>query len=653
MLSLSNDLVLAHSNEIALELYFDNPLSDHVLDRSAKIKYTYSYADLFKTSHETVRGFQNGPEISIVYWGGVFILQTRAPIDIFLKANIPATAIHVQTRGSFAFMDKVPIKDPLDMFVAAKSISLDVEIQDANVLMLHAPNHAIKVKKKICTKRLLVNAGELTVKAPLCTGPSHVECEKLTILENGGLEVNIAPTTNRPPNGQALNQHFGRMHQAVLTQLARIKVSLLDVKHIMIDGTFNINNTVTTGSSVVYKTNSKSKTACVGIFADDVLVEKGAEISGNHARYEVRNNLEVHGDLLVNFSIIMAPRATITGVVWGKDLLHAKIDDIITVTGILGAQYTHITTKYLHANAYAGERRLFRGAYHQGGIIGEQELHLHTVANSLIAGAYIYTEKLVYTSGVNIRLLGYVRSFNVQGKPLLNLNLGLNVPSRPNKNEVLSWDTLARVALMTASNLPPLRVLVSAYELAGLVTYTGQAAIATLPVLAKKAAQALTAVSAMANPNTLATQSSDSSRAAIMDQNQKDREPKQGFFNSMLGAISDQWDQTKGLELVATLLKAQDLYIAGNAIKSHAGNVSAFALENVVLPSKQMYADALSKYVAEHGSADFIGEENFAPSLNFDDIQTFKEGLPPKTQLSQGTPISEHFSAAKKCTFRS
>lgn len=566
--------------EIALRLFLKNPYSNDVFDEDAEIEQIISIKDLYESGDVEVDSILiNQMMVKIKYQNDFLSIKTNHDVDVILSGDIPAKAIHIETRGGCALVDGCAKNLSMGLFIKSNYIVLDIPINSTGFVALFTGSkskNSIEIKKNIEASLFRTQTTNLLVDSIVTIHKAMLRCKLLHNFPKGKIligskknkndeinaddEVYADDETNNDydshPNWyEVTDKHiFIEEHDALRGKLYRLEKSIVISERLINEGNLIANNAaITSFISIKCSPNSKTDINDTTLLSKNISIDKLASVVGENSYIRVDGNLYVDGTCVIEKLAVIASDINVSGVLWGEESLSVVATECTTISEVIGSKQTYIKSNYLlGAPMQANEVILFK-SFINGGVVGVNSLVLDTLFTMISGGAYLYGANVSSKSGMYISLLGYIRSYNFSNTTLFLHDWGIKVPCAPqNWGDLLDKNKFLQVSGMVAQNFPVFRGAISA---GSLVVSSGTCLFSAAKILYDKPSISYH----VNNGRKYASESIQQTQASIMS------------------VATGRWDIVRFKEVVDLLLKSQQIYVSGNRLLSNVTNTIVLA----------------------------------------------------------------------------
>jgi hypothetical protein len=652
--------VAAENNDIALRMFFQNPLSTSVFDVDALIEKKLTVKELYGENLDTEFSISGGAKVIVLYQENLLIIRTEGEVIILLSGNTPAIAIHIETRGSFGLVDGPTLNLKMGMYVKADGIILDLPVASDDFItlvsadkedsMLHinfpistdklnvqtsvysqgsivranTASISYRIFERSMDSELYIGDGSYGAKRELDTANLNsivVEEDakqareiKLDALFKRYYEIQQINEAKEEMGGDQMFSPSCRVWRTNITKnIYRRRRSRIIGDSLKFVGISQIADTdFHLSQKIHFAPESKVELVDVKVYTSTSQIDKKAEIKGRDVFFELKQDFDVDGKCIIDDLVVSALNSAVCGVVWGKKRLHMQIRENSSFNGIVGSEKTKVKSKYLLVSAILGNEALYHEGFISGGLVGTSELDVDALIYVRTGGGYMYSPTIFAKGGINVGLMSYVRNYNYTKNFLYNYDsLEIIAPCKPeHMSDLIDRNKMLRVAEMIGGNFPLLRGVVATLNVGA---YAKSMFGPTL-------SSAVKSIYHDPNPFHQLEYLVKAGRSTVKSKVSSVHESVENIVHFAMR----EWNTDNLKELVDILLHANNLRIQGNALISQTTNAVIFVndIQNCILYNPDITFDnvfktAVNSIKSVHGRAtDSPRRERFARPRN-------------------------------------
>lgn len=399
------------SNTDGIILSIRNPLIADIQDKFAYITKTISHDEIYKDGYVITCGLRDDAHIYISYVQGFLHIRTSYDVDIYLRGDIPATAIQVETKGLCAISASATIKEGICLHLNASQIILNAIFDNASFICLFTSADSyglIRINKPFDTKNLILRTHKLVVAEKLSASQSTLELKYLDILSKGKLVLKKAADEAQADrvvgtqHTSFINSVFAHHNSRVIKNYNSVKYSTLKAQEIMQAGFLELNSIMLKNLVTIHFINgSTSNFVKINLVANDIQIATGAHLTGMATRLEMPGKLLVDGSIEIDGLDINAHSLEVPkeGIITSKSDLRLTYQKELVAHGVVSANNLVIY----------GEQAI---AAFGGSIVGKHNLDMKVAMTAILFGGRIAGHNVIHKSGVMINIFGITNAYH-------------------------------------------------------------------------------------------------------------------------------------------------------------------------------------------------------------------------------------------------
>jgi hypothetical protein len=428
-------------DNVAIRLFYNNPLVDDLTDENAVIEQMITYEQLLSENYFDAVCNLSGifdAAVTVRYIAGVLHISTKDDVNIVLSSALPIKALNVSTIGWFGVAGDHTLQLEHGACIKAFGILLD-SVVTADFLLLKTGKRAtntVKISKPVVSKHLKIDARGVIIAEKITTNKIDARFTTINIVENGELAVveadivrvasneynsstpRLSPVTSSGSDDDEMSESaisaFRNYHQEELMWLNNLVNSQLNGDELVVKGALNLNKALLTLNKL-FELGQNSQTSLENtiVEVDKFTCQPGSVTSGQDVQFISVARMILDGHIKIDTLSVNGQEIEVgsTGILDGVNRLQIKHQKHLHVLGKVTANKTLLD----------GETTV---ALYGGRIVGREVLENKSTMTAIACLGSLAGKNVQNKSGITINIFGLVNGYYSLNDALISIELG-------------------------------------------------------------------------------------------------------------------------------------------------------------------------------------------------------------------------------------